>query len=194
MDSEKLLPNDARLDTYFREFGDEVRYDLDEIERSQQGNLLSVDREFQTYETLQILASIAFALERRVIKQGDMKVYESVHRAVTFAYQAAHVVHEEAINFETMGFDASTYLRTIADTDDGYDRFVRDVQLYLNDNPSVAELLDYYIDDIDDGRNYHHAAELAGGMMFMLIERAMANRFISEESKNCSIAELDEQE
>lgn len=187
MDSEKLLPNDQRLNTYFDEYGDEVRYEIDEVQRLQDGNLLSVDLEFHSYEVLKNIASIAYALEKRVIKQGDMQVFEAMYRGVLFSYQAAGIVYGESLSF-----DAGRYLRTIADEDDGYETLVKDVHLYLGANPAVGELLEYYIDELDEGRNYHHAVELAGGMIFMLSERALAERFIREDASNCSMDELDE--
>ena len=182
MDSERLLPDEHRLQTFFAQCGDEVRLEIDDVTRAQQGNLLAVDVEFDSYQRLQALASIAFALENRVIQQGDMQIYEAMYRAVVFSYQVSEIVYGDSIPL-----DAGAYLRTVADKEDGYDTFIQDVRYYLEDNPAVAELLRYYLDDIDEGRSYHYAAELAGGMMFMLVERGLAERFILEESQNASM-------
>jgi hypothetical protein len=182
MDSEKLLPKEHRLQTFFEEMGDEVRLELDDTARSQDGNLLSVDIEFDSYQRLQALASIAYALENRVIKQGDMRVYQAMYRAVVFSYQVSEMVYGDSVPL-----DVGVYLKTVADKHDGYEIFEHNVRDYLADNPAVAQLLESYIDDIDEGRAYHEAAELAGGMMFMLAERGLAEQFIIEESQNASI-------
>lgn len=189
MDSERLLPKDQRLNAYVEEFADEFRQDIDELQRSQEGNLLSSEVEFRTYESIQTFATLAYVLEKRVIQTGSMKAYEAMYRAAVFAFQIAENVHGDSTKFE-----AGRYIRMLVERPDGDDLLMNDVQTYLADNPDVSELLDYYIDEIDEGRNLQHVAELSAGMVFMLIERNLGEEFILEEANNCSVEELFEDE
>lgn len=187
MDTEKVLPNDMRLNSYVEDYPEEMKLEIDEArEKNVLKDLLDIDIEFETLSNLKVLASLAYSLNERFVKQDDVKAYESMYRGVIFAYQVTRIVQGEEANF-----DASVYIRSLLEQPDRYDQLIRDTQFYLQDNRQLCDFLGEYVDELDDGRGYPHLAELASSVVFMLCERSLADRFLAETAKNASVEEFE---
>ena len=186
MDTEKVLPNDMRINSYVEDYPDEMLLEIDEArEKNSLNDLLDVDIEFESINNLKILASLAYALNERFVQQDDHKAYETMYRGVVFAYQVTRTVQGEETSF-----DAGSYIGRLLKQPDSYDRLLQDTQLYLQDNQQLSEFLGGYVDEIDDNRGYPHLAELAGAVVFMLSERALADKFLAESAGNVTVEEF----
>ncbi len=183
MDTEKVLPNDMRINSYVEDYPEEIKLEIDEArEKNVLCDLLDIDLEFETLGNLKVLASLANSLNERFVKQDDVKAYESMYRGVVFAYQITRIVQGEEANF-----DAGVYIGSLLKQPDNYDQLIRDTQFYLQDNEQLCDFLGEYVDELDGGRGYPHLAELASSVVFMLCERYLADKFLAETSKNATV-------
>lgn len=187
MDTEKVLPNDMRINSYVEDCPEEIRLELEEArERNAIRDVLDIDIEFESLDNLKVLASLAYALNERFVQQDDHRAYETMYRGVVFGYQVARMIQGEEANF-----DAGSYIGRLLEQPDCYDRLISDTQLYLQDNEQLSIFLSEYVDELDGGRGYPHLAEVASSVVFMLTERSLADRFLAETSKNASVEEFE---
>ena len=186
MDTEKVLPNDMRLNSYVEDYPEEIKMEIDEVrDKNTLCDPLDVDIEFETIGNLKVLASLAYALNERFVQQDDHRAYEAMYRGVVFAYQLTRMVQGEEASF-----DAGSYIGQLLKQPDKYDQLIRDTQFYLQDNDQLCEFLGDYVDELDGGRGYPHLAELAASVVFMLSERSLADKFLAESAKNATVEEF----
>lgn len=179
MDSEKVLPHDMRFETHIQVGSDRVVREIDRIRDKEQEpfrDIVEVDFELENLDNVEVMASLAYWVNKEIIPDSDRSTYETMYRTIMFVNQVSRFVHEG----EVPGFDAGRYLGQVIPCDDSFGRVVDDVSIYLADNPSIGDLLEYYSGEIDGGRGHADLVELMGGLVFMLIERSKAERFIAE--------------
>lgn len=187
MDTEKLLPMDMRLDSYFESCADELEAELSDLRlKNAAKDILDYEVEFSSMNNLLAFASLALSVNENLVLQQGEGSYETMYRSVVFAYQMAGIIQGN-----TISFNATPYLSRLFQNPDGYDELIRDTQLYLEDNPNLDTFIGHYADELDGGRGFVHLAEISAALVFMLSERALAEEFIAEETQHCTVEELD---
>ena len=178
MDSEKVLPRDMRFETYIRDHTDDVIGEVDRLRHNKpfRGDIIDANFELESLENMEIMASLAYWINKEIIPDSDRASYETMYRTIMFVNQVSRFVHKG----EVLAFNAGRYLEQVIPLEDSFGQLADDVSVYLNDNPGIRELLDYYSGELDGGRSHTDLVELSGGLVFMLIERSKAERFIAE--------------
>lgn len=174
MDSERVLPRESRLDTWVRDFADEIRDELEAISEHQENNdiILQSFMESDSVNSNNFRAAAKF-LHTEVF-QEDEKAQDTIHRAVFFANQVAGFIYSE-----DLGYRIEDYLQELFENDDPRHRLELDVRGgYLVENPAVRDFLRTYARAIDQYRGYENLVETVGGMVCMLVERSLGEQFI----------------
>lgn len=186
MDSEKLLPREHQLDMWFREYEEEIREELESLRDRETNDLIvaSIDQ-LEVKSVMKMEAAAAFLA--RHVYGADQKACETIMRSFLFASQATAVVHHIEI-----GYDLNTYMQEVFEAEDSQQKLEVDVRgYYLADNPSVRNILKYYARDIDQYRGYEYLVESSGGMIFMLIERALGRNFLQDDPQDRSLYDFE---
>lgn len=174
MDSERILPRESRLDTWVRDFADEIRDELEAISENQENNdiILQAFMESDSVSTNNFRAAAKF-LHEEVFQEGD-KAQETIRRAVFFANQVAGFIYSE-----DLGYRIEDYLQELFESADPRHRLEVDVRgNYLVENPAVRDFLRSYALAIDQYRGHENLVETVGGMVCMLVERSLGEQFI----------------
>lgn len=190
MDSERMLPKDNKLDTWVRDFADEIRDELEAISEHQENNdvILQTFIESDSVSANNFRAAAKF-LHKEVF-QEDEKAYETIHRAVFFANQVAGFIYSE-----DLGYRIEDYLQELFVSDDPRHRLEVDVRgSYLVENPAVRDFLRTYSRSIDQYRGHENLVETVGGMVCMLVERSLGEQFIQSGLYDDPSSEVDELE
>ncbi|HAC56461.1 TPA: hypothetical protein DCF80_03080 [Candidatus Saccharibacteria bacterium] len=177
MDSEKVLPRDHRIDPLLEECGDEVRLEIDD---RQLGNeeILDPSIELEDYDSFRYFSRF---VQHEALGVDDEVSRVAIYRAMVFAYEVTQIIHEENARLSVV-----SYVQHIARSADREEQLRQDVQYYLADNPNIHDLIQYYLDEIDQGREKPEAIELGAGLVFMLVERNLANHWIHETAVSAS--------
>ena len=174
MDSERILPRESRLDTWVRDFADEIRDELEAISEHQENNdiILQTFMDSHSVNTNNFRAAARFLHEE--VFQEDDKAQETIHRAVFFANQIAGFIYSE-----DLGYRMEDYLQELFESTDPRHRLEIDVRgNYLVENPAVRDFLKSYALAIDQYRGHENLVETVGGMVCMLVERSLGEQFI----------------
>lgn len=181
MDSESVLPNDQRLDLFLKECGHEVQL---EIEDRQPGDAELIDTNIELADFTSFRYFSRF-VEWEVMRINDEASRQAIYRAMAFAYEVAQIVHEANAQF-----NAAPYIVHIMNSTDREEFLRNDTQDYLAHNPHIHDLIQYYLDDIDQGRQKPMLIEMSAALVFMLVERNLGDIFLHESSRNASIEQL----
>ena len=113
MDSERVLPKESRLDTWVRDYADEIRDELEAIKDHQENNdiILQSFIESDSVSVTNFRAAADF-LHHEVF-QEDERARETIHRAVFFANQIAGFIYSE-----DLGYRIEDYLQVLFESDD----------------------------------------------------------------------------
>jgi hypothetical protein len=174
MDSERVLPKESRLDTWVRDFADEIRDELEAISEHQDNSdiILQSFMESDSTNANNFRAAAKF-LHAEVFQEGE-KAQETIVRAVFFANQVAGFIYSE-----DLGYRIEDYLQELFENDDPRHRLELDVRgSYLVENPAVRDFLRTYARAIDQYRGHENLVETVGGMVCMLVERSLGEQFI----------------
>lgn len=174
MDSERMLPRESRLDTWVRDYADEIREELESISEQQQNNDIIIESFIESDSiTCNNFRAAAKFLHEEVFKE-DEKAAETIHRAVFFANQVAGFIFSE-----DMGYRIEDYLQELFVSTDPRHMIEVDVRgRYLVENPAVRDFLRSYARAIDQYRGYESLVETVGGMVCMLVERSLGEQFV----------------
>lgn len=186
MDYEKLLPSSDRIDVFLGEYCTDVQQ---EIEERRLGDNEVLDPSVELYD-LKSFEYFSYFIKGEVLQSEDAEVRKAVYRALVFGYEVTQIIHEANAQF-----DAVPYIRHIIASEDRERQLREDTQYYLADNPHIHDLIQYYIEAIDEGRGVHELIEMAAALMFMLVERNLGNTFVHETARNATVDQFfDERE
>lgn len=175
MDSERILPLDQRINHRLIEDGDEVLGWLDALlEKTDYENILDIDVEFRNLRNIRVFDSLAEALEDDFIQSEKEGAKAALYRSMLFAYQVAERTQPD----DTTEIAAGPYISYLRQQGEPFEELHREVRSYLNENQEIRFLLDYYMDELDEGRDRHAYTLLGAGLVFMLAERSMGERFL----------------
>ena len=183
-----MLPKDAKLDTWVRDFADEIRDELEAISEHQENNdiILQSFMESDSISSNNFRAAAKFLHED--VFQEDEKAYETIHRAVFFANPIAGFIYSE-----DLGYRIEDYLQELFVDTDPRHRLELDVRgNYLVENPAVRNFLRTYARAIDQYRGHEGLVETVGGMICMLVERSLGEQFIHSGLYDDPTDEVDE--
>lgn len=183
-----MLPKDHKLDTWVRDFADEIHDELEAISEHQENN----DIILQTFIESDSVSSNNFRAAAKFLHEGvfqeDEKAYETIHRTVFFANQVAGFIYSE-----DLGYRVEDYLQELFVSADPRHRLEVDVRgNYLVENPAVRDFLRTYARAIDQYRGYENLVETVGGMVCMLVERSLGEQFIHSDLYEAQSSEVDE--
>lgn len=175
MDSERILPAEQRINHRLEEDGEEVFAWLEGLlSRSDYENLLDPDVEFASLRNVRIFDAMAETIEDEFIRSNKTQAQEALYRAMMFAFQVAERTQPE----DTTEIVAGPYFAYLRQQADPFEELHRDVRTYLKENQEIRYLLDFYNDELDEGRDRHAYTLLGAGLVFMLAERSMGERFL----------------
>lgn len=175
MDSERILPLEQRINHRLDQGGEEVFEWLEKLlSNSDYENLLDPDVEFASLRNIRIFDAMAETIEEEFIRSDKAQAQEALYRAMMFAFQVAERMQPDDTT-EVVAGPYFTYLRRQTDP---FKELHRDVRLYLKENEEIRLLLDFYSDELDEGRDRHAYTLLGAGLVFMLAERSMGERFL----------------
>lgn len=180
MDHERLLPYAQRLDYRLAENGDEIYEWLEGLlEKTDCENLLDIDVEFASLRNIRIFDSLAEVLDEEFVSDEKTGVKDSMYRGMMFAFQVA----ERAQPGDRTEIVIGPYVKYLRRCDNPFQELFQDVRSYLNENREIRLLMDFYSDELDEGRDRHAHALLGAGLVFMLAERSMGERFLAGTQK-----------
>lgn len=182
MDSENALPTDQRLNLLLEECGAEIRL---EVEDRRTGDLEILDADVELVDD-ENFRNFSRFVEWEVLRIADETSRQAVQRAMAFAYEVAQIVHEKNAQF-----NAGPYIAYLLGSDDREERLRLDTQHYLTQNPHIHDLIQYYLDDIDQNRQKPMLIEMSAGLIFMLVERNLGDIFLHELSQNASVEQFE---
>lgn len=175
MDSERILPLDQRINYRLIEDGDEVFGWIDALlEKSEYENILDLDVEFNSLRNIRVFDALAEALDDDFIESEKEGAKAALYRAMMFAFQ----VSERTQPDDTTEITAGPYITYLKRQDEPFQELYREVRTYLSENREIRFLLDFYMDELDEGRDRHAYTLLGAGLVFMLAERSMGERFL----------------
>ena len=180
MDSERILPAEQRLNARLIEMGDETVEWLDGLlEASDYENILDVDVEFVSLRNIILFDELAEALENEFIDEAHPEAKVALYRAMFFAFQVAGQVQDIPTEVH-----AGPYIQYLRKQQEPFKELHADVSAYLKENPEIRFLLDYYHDELDEGRDRHAYTLLGAGLVFMLAERSQGDRFLFDSAED----------
>lgn len=179
MDSEHVLPSEQRLNARLVEMGDVTVEWLDGLlEDSDYENLIDIDVEFESLRHIIYFDQLAEALESEFIESARPGAKEALYRAMFFAFQVAGKVQDGPTTVSP-----GPYIQYLRGRPEPFREMHADVNAYLIENPEIRFLLDYYHDELDEGRDRHAYTLLGAGLVFMLAERSQGDRFLFGEAE-----------
>lgn len=117
------------------------------------------------------------------------EVQRVVHRSVAFVLQAIEEILATPI--ET---PPTEYLGEASDADGAPITIAEEVETYLSSRQNIANLIFTFRGELDASYEYHHHVQTASGLLFMLFERGIAEKYMQTQLNNFNISALEQGE
>lgn len=195
MSIEQILPTDERINSALMDFRDSIDDELRETAVRQDGDVVSIQDEFYSLEQVTIFREVAkvFATLSPEYSHEDGRT-AAVYRGLMFAYHVAEMIYGSSVVID-FGHINSAYVTSeadVVDANDVWDRYSNETQVFMEDNPEIDAFIGYYIDELDEDRNYHQDIEQAAAYIFMHAERHYAETYFTRKVDQLTVADFED--
>ena len=163
----------ARLRTYRSRILEQTQ-----VTKEATGDIIDPALEFSSADVARNFWQASQVLSGDILHLADDDSRQTTYRAFVFSRQAVVLSVEPG---QQRSFSTATYLSSILKLREPDQRFLDDVNGYLRDNSQVENFLHYYNQNVCAGRTRRALARVAGGMVFMLVDRAEAEAFLNSD-------------